>query len=588
MQKLRVREPGAGKILYGVRMSSAGPSAKTGNRMSRAAHGSHVAGIIAAQGANGFGIAGINQNVKLYGYSTLSSEAAASEAGVWGDIFLYKYALSRMLNQGVKVINVSMGFPEVLKGAQDGDSFCRTFLSVNSQSLENFLLKYIRQGQEFLICKAAGNESTPDHRYDAAYDVFGAISDPQAAERILIVGAADYSGDGYYYVSDFSNTGNRVDLYAPGVDILSDYPSNVTALMSGTSMSTPVVTGLASLVWGMNPDLSAAQVKSILEASSYSTLFELDGKSYIGRDWAELWHDTVAIVDAGICVQLARGTKGTAAENGEAAAFGSVEGIIYLAPGDGELPEAVTVTDISVLDENGQLVQRTEPEKIAIPIQDPQTGDQKMLELSSYTALLEPGSYTIQVTAEDREPVSQQVVIGTNTAEILNFEFLPSLFEEMAGEYVFTSGAGAWATMFTLEKDGSFSGQYMDSNMGETGSGYPNGTTYICSFEGKFAEPEQADDYTYTTRLESFREEGTPGEEYIENGIRYVYSYAYGFDQAGEFRIYVPGTPLEALPEEFLSWVQFAAGMRGAEDLPFYGIYNVNGKCGFSGSSSGD
>lgn len=397
-------------------------ASEAADRMSNAAHGSHVAGIIGGQGGNGFGIAGINQDAELYGFSVKSEEASNSTVFSWGDIFAYKYALSQMLNRDVRVINISMGFSSFLKGAQEGDSFSRQFLEVSSRSLENFLLKYIRQGKEFLICKAAGNESTPSHRYDAAYDLFGMISNTEAAERIVIVGAAACHEDGYYYAADFTNTGDRVDVYAPGVDILSDYPTNVTALMSGTSMSTPIVTGLASLIWGINPDLSAEQVRNILEASTYASLFNLDGKSTLGREWAEVWHDVVAIVDANICVQLAEGSHGMAEQDGQTAEFGAVQGVIYYLDED-DSPEYLTVTDISVLNQKGQVVQKTEPHDIALPVQDPQTGALTMLELSSYDLILEPGTYTIRVTAEDQEPMEQEVTVTGNETGILNFEF---------------------------------------------------------------------------------------------------------------------------------------------------------------------
>ena len=54
-------------------------------------------------------------------------------------------------------------------------------------------------------------------------------------------------------------------------------------------------------------------------------------------------------------------------------------------------------------------------------------------------------------------------------------------FEEPV-ELVFSSGAGAWGTVLELAPDGAFTGSFHDTNMGETGEGYPNGTVYLCSF----------------------------------------------------------------------------------------------------------
>lgn len=64
------------------------------------------------------------------------------------------------------------------------------------------------------------------------------------------------------------------------------------------------------------------------------------------------------------------------------------------------------------------------------------------------------------------------------------------LFESMLHRYGFSSGAGAWGTYFYLEKDGTFTGRFHDSEMGETGDGYPNGTVYISEFSGKFSAPQ--------------------------------------------------------------------------------------------------
>lgn len=52
-------------------------------------------------------------------------------------------------------------------------------------------------------------------------------------------------------------------------------------------------------------------------------------------------------------------------------------------------------------------------------------------------------------------------------------------------QFVFSSGVGAWQTMLNINEDGSFKGYYSDSDMGDTGEGYPNGIIYLSVFEGK-------------------------------------------------------------------------------------------------------
>ncbi len=75
---------------------------------------------------------------------------------------------------------------------------------------------------------------------------------------------------------------------------------------------------------------------------------------------------------------------------------------------------------------------------------------------------------------------------------------------------------------------------------------------YTCNFSGKFTEPEQISDYVYSMELEFLETERAIGEEDYEDGIRYLYSEAYGLDGANGFFVYCPGMRVEELPEDFL------------------------------------
>lgn len=160
------------------------------------------------------------------------------------------------------------------------------------------------------------------------------------------------------------------------------------------------------------------------------------------------------------------------------------------------------------------------------------------------------------------------------------------VFATLPSEFIFTSGVGGWGTVITLNDDGSFNGQYFDSDMGDTGTKYPNGTTYICNFSGKFTVPQKVNEYTYSMNLESLHVEGTSGTVYYEDGIRYILSDPYGFDDADEFLIYLPGCPLKETSEEFLSWSFIDAQIRDTIPMGVYGIYNVGGTEGFVGEDN--
>lgn len=225
-------------------------------------HGTHVAGIIAAEAANDFGITGVSQNVRLYGYAMDGNTEGNAAISSWSSIFQMKYAISLMLNEGVRVINISMGYKEMLRAASKGDMNELENLSTYSKTMEDFLKACIEAGYDYLIVKSAGN----DHGCDAKFDVWGAIKDAVVKNHILIVGAAD-NQTYYYNIADFSNIGDRVDIYAPGVDVLSDMPGDTTGLLSGTSMATPMVTGTAALMLGVDPGLTGEQLAAIIKRS---------------------------------------------------------------------------------------------------------------------------------------------------------------------------------------------------------------------------------------------------------------------------------------------------------------------------------
>lgn len=157
-------------------------------------------------------------------------------------------------------------------------------------------------------------------------------------------------------------------------------------------------------------------------------------------------------------------------------------------------------------------------------------------------------------------------------------------FENLKGNrFVFASGAGAWSTELLIGEDGSFKGTYHDSDMGSTGAGYPNGTRYFCEFTGKFAELEKVNDYTYSTRISEIEYANEVDTEEILDEVLYYYSDAYGLAGAEEILIYLPGAPIEELPEDYMIWAKGSAYIEeGTRELPFYGLYNVTEACGFS------
>ncbi|MDO5477697.1 MAG: hypothetical protein Q4G23_00860 [Clostridia bacterium] len=153
-------------------------------------------------------------------------------------------------------------------------------------------------------------------------------------------------------------------------------------------------------------------------------------------------------------------------------------------------------------------------------------------------------------------------------------------FSEPMGFY-FSSGAGAWSTEIYLEKDGSFTGGFHDTNMGESGEENPYGTCYVCNFSGKFGNIEKMDETSYKMTLSEITTEKAVGEEWIEDGVLYVASTPYGLEGGTEFIFYTPDAKADSMPEEFLFWWPERFSEVLPETLMHYGIHNVETNDGF-------
>jgi hypothetical protein len=155
------------------------------------------------------------------------------------------------------------------------------------------------------------------------------------------------------------------------------------------------------------------------------------------------------------------------------------------------------------------------------------------------------------------------------------------IYAELPDSFIFASGAGAWMTGVTIHPDGSFEGTYHDSDMGDTGPGYPNGSRAECQFNGQFSAPTRINDYEYSMRIVNL-EYDPVGVETIVDGVRIISVTPYGFDNADEFRLYLPGRATADLPEEFINWVEMPNVWSSLPvELPFYGLYNIGGQEGF-------
>lgn len=237
-----------------------------------ALHGTHVAGVIAAVRGNGIGIDGIAGNdVKIMSIRTVPNGDERDK-----DV---ANAIRYAADNGAKIMNWSFG---------------------KSHSPEKELvwdaIRYA-ESKGVLMVKAAGNDNENIDEvihYPSNFDDQGNI----VSNTVITVGAS--TPDSENIVASFSNYGKKsVDVFSPGTEILSTIPKNKYKEEQGTSMASPIVAGVAALVWSHYPNLTAEEVKEII-LKSVNTHPQLTDISVTG-----------GVVDAYKAVQLAEQMNGT-------------------------------------------------------------------------------------------------------------------------------------------------------------------------------------------------------------------------------------------------------------------------------------
>jgi subtilisin family serine protease len=201
-----------------------------------AQHGTFVSGIIAAIRDNGEGVNGIAGSVEI-----MVLRAVPDGDEYDKDIAL---AIRYATDNGANIINMSFGksFSPYKKFVDEALRYAGT--------------------KNVLLVHSAGNDANnidENMQYPSKAFIDGTI-----ASNYITVGATAENRDDFF-VADFSNYGRKnVDLFAPGMDIVSLHPDNKYNSASGTSFSGPVVSGVAALIWSYYPDLNASEIKDIL------------------------------------------------------------------------------------------------------------------------------------------------------------------------------------------------------------------------------------------------------------------------------------------------------------------------------------
>ncbi|SER36821.1 S8 family serine peptidase [Natrinema salaciae] len=202
------------------------PAGDTDDPAARGAeHGTHVSGIASATTDNGDGVAGIS-NSHLYSVRVLGDGG-----GSWSDI---ADGIQWAVDNGADIINLSLGAPQ------------------RSGVVERAINYAYDNGTLPIAAAGNGGPCTDCVSYPAAYSNCVAVSALDSSENL----------------ARFSNTGPEIDVAAPGVDVLSTVPNGGYESLSGTSMASPVVAGVAALGLAATPEWGPSELRSALEESA--------------------------------------------------------------------------------------------------------------------------------------------------------------------------------------------------------------------------------------------------------------------------------------------------------------------------------
>jgi len=213
-----------------------------------AMHGTHVAGIVAADRNNDLGIKGICDNCLIMSVRTVP-DGDERDKDVANAIY---YAV----DNGAKVINMSFG-----KG-----------YSPQKEAVDK-AVRYAEKN-DVLMIHAAGNDSNNNDEVanfpnDTYKKGFGFLFFKKKSPKNWIEVGATTEYQDEKSVASFSNYGKReVDIFAPGLNMMSTVQDDNYIILQGTSMAAPVVAGVAGMIRSYFPDLKAKEVKSILMDSA--------------------------------------------------------------------------------------------------------------------------------------------------------------------------------------------------------------------------------------------------------------------------------------------------------------------------------
>ncbi len=270
-------------------------------------HGTHVAGIITANKNNGIGLAGLAWMNDIYAFDITKPNTKKHNDA---DTRILDACVEAIENH-CKVVSISQGFSQFLHFYEH--NYSKSYVKSQGRTASTAIGKLLEKGYDFVIVQSAGNGR--NNILDISYGVdainnglFASItrdncykSSRVSAEdimsRIFIVANAErnvkhdgtplvsgHSTDDFVLTMD-SNGGSQVNIAAPGQVIYSCIAGNNYDELSGTSMAAPIVSAVASMVWGINNSFTGKDVQNIVIQSCEYTAFDNPNSEYATGDF---------------------------------------------------------------------------------------------------------------------------------------------------------------------------------------------------------------------------------------------------------------------------------------------------------------
>lgn len=207
-------------------------------------HGTHVAGIVAAED-NDIGVVGVAPDAYIYSVRVLDYAATGTASDITA-------GFEWCLDNNMQIVNMSLGA-------------CEDSISVR-RAID------VLYDNEILLIAAAGNSGNGMGTGDN-------IDNPARYDNVMAIGATDINDDR----ASFSSTGPKLEISAPGKDIYSLLPGNKYGSLSGTSMASPHVAGVAALIMSADQGISNVQTRIRLQITAQNiSKGSFEAKSWFG------------------------------------------------------------------------------------------------------------------------------------------------------------------------------------------------------------------------------------------------------------------------------------------------------------------